>query len=371
MNASDPEETLRRLTDLRHGIDAIDDQLLALINRRLEIGQDIGKIKNKKGSGILDTSREVELLKRMTRQNPGPASEDLVRYLFNVIMTATKEIQRSGHVSFSGPQAGFSHMAALHYFCHCGRFVQRDTIREVFMDVEKKVSHFGVVPVENSVEGAVSHTLDLFHVFDVSICAEYYETTGHDLLSMTGELDQVETVCLSPHALSRSRGWLQRRLHHVTIQEVRSASRAVLMAKKDPSVAAVAVMGSGHIHGLQRAASHLEEDGGNVTRFLCLGHDRPGPTGSDKTAVMFVTAHSPGALFKVLAPLEASGLNMVKLESRPAPGQRWNYTFFMDIEGHIQDPLVGETLSRMSDICLSLKHLGSFPAAAHTHGRTP
>ncbi len=351
-----------QLAGLRSDIDAIDADILQLINRRLCIGKEIGRIKDEQGAGVLDQGREKRLLKRLAEINEGPATEDLVRYLFNVIMTATREIQKANRISFLGPVASYTHIAALNLFSHSGRFIEQSSIRDIFMEIEKKNCHYGVVPVENSIEGAVNHTLDLFSEFDVNITAEHYERISHDLLSLSGDMSGITAIYSHPQALAQCRGWLRANVPDIETIEVSSTSRAAALVAENPHVAAIASRRAAHIYGLKVVAARIEDHVSNITRFLSIGREKKEPTGSDKTSLMFATSHVPGALFMALEPVKLAGLNMVKLESRPTRHQNWSYYFFMDIEGHIQEKRVADTVDRMKPHCLYLKNLGSYPA---------
>ena len=351
-----------QLAGLRSDIDVIDADILQLINKRLRIGKEIGRIKDEQGAGVLDQGREKRLLKRLAEINEGPATEDLVRYLFNVIMTATREIQKANRISFLGPVASYTHIAALNLFSHSGRFIEQGSIRDIFMEIEKKNCHYGVVPVENSLEGAVNHTLDLFSEFDVNITAEHYERISHDLLSLSGDMGAITTIYSHPQALAQCRVWLRANLPDIETVEVSSTSRAAALVAEDPHAAAIASRRAAHIYGLKVVAARIEDHVSNITRFLSIGREKREPTGNDKTSLMFATAHIPGALFMALEPVKQAGLNMVKLESRPTRHRNWSYYFFMDIEGHIQEERIKETVARMTPHCLYLKNLGSYPA---------
>jgi len=349
------------LIPLREEIDRIDAHILELINRRLKIGEQVGAVKKQKGSQILDRTRERMVIENLAQINQGPADKELIQYIFNVIITATREIQKPKTIAFLGPKASYTHIAALNHFKHSGRFMERPNLFEVFREVERSQSHFGVVPVENSIEGAVNHTLDLFTEFDLNICAEHYEPISHDLLSITGEPCDVKTVYSHPQAIAQCKGWLRKYFPNAEVMETSSTSKAALMASQDESVAAIASQKAAHIYELLPVASKIEDLGGNVTRFLVIGKDRPERTGQDKTSIMFATSHTPGALFRALAPIDRTGLNMVKLESRPTRHHNWSYYFFMDIEGHIQDEAVHQTIEEIKADTLSLKVLGSYP----------
>lgn len=350
------------LNRLRDRIDSIDSNILNLINQRLEIGKKVGEIKKDSGRQILDRSRERNLIEKLSKNNPGPADKELLRYIFNVIITATREIQKPRTISFLGPEASYTHIAALAHFKHSGTFVEQPNLYEIFREVEKKESHFGVVPVENSIEGAVNHTLDLFAKFDLNICAEHYASVSHDLLSITGDPKDIQKIYSHPQAIAQCRAWIKKKFAHTEILETSSTSKAALLASEDKSIAAIASKQAAHIYELQIVESKIEDYSGNITRFLVIGKNMPEQTGNDKTSIMFATSHTPGALFKALEPVDRAGLNMLKLESRPTRDQNWSYYFFLDIEGHKQDKIVSDTIEEIKKYSLSLKILGSYPA---------
>ncbi|MDD9304918.1 MAG: prephenate dehydratase [Desulfobacter sp.] len=349
------------LVSLRDEIDRIDSRILELINQRLEIGQQVGAVKKQKGGQILDRARERRVIENLHKINPGPAEKDLIQYIFNVIITATREIQKPKTIAYLGPKASYTHIAALNHFKHSGQFIEQPNLFEIFRDVERSQSHFGVVPVENSIEGAVNHTLDLFAEFDLNICAEHYEPISHDLLSITGDARDVKRIYSHPQAIAQCKGWLKKKFAHAEIIETSSTSKAALMASEDESVAAIASQKAAHIYELLPVESKIQDLGKNITRFLVIGKQRPEKTTADKTSIMFATSHVPGALFKALAPIDQSGINMLKLESRPTRHQNWSYYFFMDIQGHIQDEKIFKTIEKIKAQTLTLKVLGSYP----------
>ncbi len=349
------------LKTLRDQIDEIDLKILNLINQRLKIGKKVGKVKKETGSRILDRARERSVIEKLSKINKGPADKQLLKYFFNVIITATRDIQKPKTISFLGPEASYSHIAALNHFRHSGRFVEQPNLYEIFSEVEKNESHFGVVPVENSIEGAVTHTLDLFADFDLNICAEHYEPVSHDLLSLTGEPKDVKKICSHPQALAQCRSWIKKKFSHAQIIETSSTSKAALLACEDKNMAAIASKQAAHIYELQTVESRIEDISGNITRFLVIGKDFPEPSEKDKTSIMFAVSHIPGALFKALEPIDRAGLNMLKLESRPTRHQNWSYYFFLDIEGHQKDQHLVETIKEIKQYSLSLKILGSYP----------
>lgn len=358
---TDNKQLDQKLAGFRADIDGIDREIVALINKRLLIGKKIGEIKDDIGSEVLDQQREIRVLERLARINQGPVEDDVLRYIYSVIMTASRQIQRANRISYLGPEASYTHIASLNHFSHSGQFVPEVNFWEVFQQVEKKESNYGVVPVENSIEGAVNHTLDLFYEFDLTIVAEHYEPISHDLLSATGDIDDIRAVYSHPQALGQCRNWLRKKLPKAEIVETTSTSQAAKIAAKDSRTGAIASSRAAHIYNLQVVESKIEDLSGNITRFLVIGRDQVEKTGNDKTSVMFATSHVPGALFKALDPVNRAGLNMVKLESRPTRHQNWSYYFFMDIEGHIEDKIVFETIEEMKANSLYLKLLGSYP----------
>lgn len=352
---------MKDLNKLRETIDSIDQQLLALINQRLEIGKAIGDAKKTTDKAIFDKERELRVLTRILSANKGPADPDLIRYFFNVLIHATREIQRPKTVSFLGPPASYTHMAALSHFHHSGSFVEQVNLYDVFKEVSKRTSHYGVVPVENSIEGAVNHTLDLFGDFDLKICAEHYEPVSHTLLSISGEPDKVKKIYSHPQALAQCRGWIKKTFPNVELVETSSTSHAAVLASENGEIAAISSRQAARIYDLQMVESGIEDHPGNITRFLIIGVDDSEPTGNDKTSIMFATTHEPGALFKALEPVDKAGLNMLKLESRPTRHHNWSYYFFMDIEGHYKDTVVEETIEKIREYALTLRILGSYP----------
>ena len=357
-NHSDPE-----IDRLRNTIDEIDDKLLDLINQRLKHAKEIGKIKKQKREPIIDGSRESEILNRLASLNKGPIRNAALLHIFNDIIAESRQIQKTQVITYLGPEATFTHIAAMNHFGHSVTMIPQPSIRDVFNDVEKGRCNYGVVPVENSIEGAVNHTLDLFIESDLKICAERYLAISHDLLSTTGALKDIRQVYSHPQAFAQCRGWLRKYLPEAELNECSSTSLAAQKTLEQPGTAAIASSEAAHIYNLKVVASKIEDYARNVTRFLVIGKDEIHKTGKDRTSLIFVTSHIPGALFKVLEPIADAGVNMLKLESRPSKQENWNYSFFVDLEGHQEDPVINETISKMKNICLFLKCLGSYPMA--------
>lgn len=358
------------ITGLRSSIDRIDEKILALINKRLLLAKDIGRMKAENGSRVLDIARESTLIQRLNSLNEGPLSRSALHHVFAEIIAASREIQKNHSVAYLGPEATFTHIAAINYFGQSVNYVPQTTIRDIFCEVEKSACHYGVVPVENSIEGSVNYTLDLFFESDLKICAELYHPISHDLLSKSDMLEEIEIIYSHPQAFAQCRKWIQKKLPEAVLVECDSTAHAAKKASDNPRSAAIASSKAAHIYNLQVAASKIEDISRNTTRFLIIGKDDIKRTGSDKTSIMFVTSHIPGALYKALKPVAESGINMVKLESRPTKHENWSYFFFVDLEGHIEDRIVSGTIQKMKKLCLFLKCLGSYPVASEGTSRS-
>lgn len=364
-NSENPknDDSTSKISSLRKSINDIDDNILDLINRRLLLAKEIGQIKKLNNEPILDSARETTIIKRLLSLNKGHLSNNALHHIFTEIIAASREIQKPQIVTYLGPEATFTHIAAIKHFGRSVSFVPQPSIRDIFSEVEKDACHYGVTPVENSIEGTVNYTVDLFYDSDLKICAEIYLAISHDLLSTKGSLDDIRVIYSHPHAFAQCRRWLRKNLPECALEECGSTALAAQKASEEPGSAAIASREAAHIYKLQVTASKIEDFSRNITRFLVIGRDKSGRTGNDRTSIMFVTSHVPGALYRVLEPIAKAGINMLKLESRPTKHENWSYFFFVDLEGHIEDPKVQDTVSKMKNICLYLKLLGSYPRA--------
>jgi len=264
-------------------------------------------------------------------------------------------------VAFLGPPATFSHMACIQHFGRSVRLLPEDTIQDVFEAVERGEAGYGVVPVENSTEGPVSLTLDLFVQSEAMICAEIMTRISHDLLSLSGDAWDMKKIYSHPQALSQCRNWLRRNFPHIPLEEGGSTARAAQRALEDSKAAAIAGSLAASLYGLKTVASQIEDQPNNYTRFLVLWNQRSERTGKDKTSVLFIVSHAPGTLFRVLQVFYEKGINLTKIESRPNKGKPWEYIFFIDFEGHATDPPVAQALQDMKEHVSFLKLLGSYP----------
>ncbi|HFC98242.1 MAG TPA: prephenate dehydratase [Thermosulfurimonas dismutans] len=352
---------MEELQKLRAEIDQVDENLLLLLQKRFRLAKQIGEVKRREGRSSLDLTREREVLRRLLEKNRGQFPEDSLRAIFLEIIHTCRQAQEPLRVAYLGPEATFSHMAAIEFFGQSTEFLPVESVLDVFEEVESDRVRFGVVPVENSIEGTVSTTLDAFSQYRVKVCGEVYIPITHHLLNQTGQKEDIKKVLSHPHALAQCRRWLRKHLPSVTVEEVASTALAARWAAVDPSVAAIASPLAARTYHLQVVAKHIEDYKGNVTRFWIIGRQPPAPTGQDKTSLFFSVSDRPGALYEVLRAFAKRGINLTKIESRPAKSEPWRYLFFLDCEGHVEEPLLKECLDEVRKHCLHLEWLGSYP----------
>lgn len=349
------------LDKLRREIDSIDDKILALLTNRGRIAKDIGRIKAERGENVFAVDREAEILSRLADRNKGPIPSESVEDIFREVFTACRSLQKRIDVAFFGPEATFTHQAAIKHFGRNAQFTAVPSIKDVFFEVERRRADYGVVPIENSTEGVVNHTLDMFVESDVHIVAEREEPISHCLLSVSGKASAVKKVYSHPQALAQCRKWLDSHLPGVTLHESASTADAAVHATLDPSSAAIASELAAQIYHLKAVALRIEDSPDNATRFLVIGREIPKPTGRDKTSVLFSVKDRVGALYDVLEPFRAAGISLTKIESRPTKKRAWEYLFFVDFVGHQSDKPIRSALSDLSRRCKHLKILGSYP----------
>ena len=277
------------------------------------------------------------------------------------IISAAREIQSPLGVAFLGPEATFSHLAALKKFGYASRFGPMATIQEVFGEVAKGKFHYGVVPIENSTEGVVNDTLDLFAETPLRICGEIYLEISHDLVSKSGQKFDIEVIYTHPQAHGQCRRWLATHLPEIPVLEVASTGVAAQKASKNPNSAAIASAFAAPLYDLRLVEAKIEDHPGNITHFFVIGPDAPGSTGCDKTSIIFAVDDIPGALYKTLRPLADRSLNMTRIVSRPVKTEAWRYLFYVDLDGHREEPEVNAALEEIETISAHFKLLGSFP----------
>jgi chorismate mutase/prephenate dehydratase len=350
---------------LRRQIDRIDDQLLRLLNHRARVALAIAEHKVRTNSGVYAAGREKGVLGRLVRRNAGPLPDRLVRTIFREIISASRSLQQALRIAYLGPEATFTHLAARQLFGAAPEYVPAATVAEVFHEVESGRAALGVVPVENSTEGMVAHTLDLLADSTLAICAEISLPVHHCLLARPGTpLARVRRVVAHPQALAQCRQWLVSHLPGVATEAEASNARAAERARRTGGVAAIAAEAAADTYGLSVLARAVQDDPGNLTRFLVLAErDAPQPSGDDKTSILFSVRDEVGILARMLRPFAAHGVDLIKIESRPLRGRPWEYVFYLDLKGHRRDPRVEQALAEVERGALRLKVLGSYPAA--------
>ncbi len=348
----------------RKEIDRIDDEMLRLLNERSKSVIEIGKLKRQADAEahLHTPAREAEIVARLTKQNTGPFPNEAIRSVFREIMSASLSLEGPQKVAYLGPRATFTHLACIQKFGSSAQYVPVNSIKDVFNEVERGRANFGVVPIENSTEGVVNHTLDMFVDSTLTIYGEILQEVSHHLLSKADNLDAVKVIYSHPHAIAQCRQWLETNLPHVPVSEVPSTARAAEMCSDDPTAAAIASELAAQLYGLKVLKARIEDNINNYTRFLVLSQKPPERTGRDKTSLMFSVKDKVGALYDLLRPFASLGLNMTKIESRPSRRKAWEYIFFVDIEGHVEEERVKKALEEVKSRCLFIKILGSYPA---------
>ncbi|MEX2306202.1 MAG: prephenate dehydratase [Pirellulales bacterium] len=347
------------VADLRRELDRVDAEIVAAINRRAELAQQIGALKQDAEQQIYDPQRERAVLEQAETNNPGPLNNEAVRAVFRELISGTRAVQMPLRVAYLGPEFTFSHLAAIERFGQSAELVPVGTIAAVFEEVERGHAQFGVVPMENSTDGRVSDTLDCFSRSHVRICGELPLRIHHCLLGI-GTRDDIRAVYSKPQPLSQCRNWLARHLPDADVHEVASTADAARRIKEDPRAAAVASAQAGVNYGLPVLVQNIEDNPDNVTRFAVISTNTSAPTGSDKTALMLEIAHQPGALADAMAIFKRNRLNMTWIESFPIPGSRGRYLFFIEFEAHEDEPPARRAIATLTKNALRLKVLGSY-----------
>ena len=354
---------MESLSELRSEIDRIDREILALLNRRAKLAKKIGEIKKEKGLPFYVPGREAKILAKLEELNKGLLPPESIRAIFREIISACRALEEPTKVAFLGPQATFTHLAALKHFGTSSSLKPLDSIDDVFNEVEKGRVDFGVVPIENSIEGIVNYTVDMFLEKELKISGEVYVPVNLHLMSKEGRLEDVKKVYSHRHAIAQSRKWLSENLPNAVVEEVSSTAKAAEIASKEEGSAAIASEAAALLYDLNILARNVQEISANFTRFLIIGkRDSEFPSGRDKTSIMFSTKHEAGALFKALQPFAVYDVNLTKIESRPTKRKPWEYVFFVDLEGHRKEERVSKALSELKEKCSFFKVLGSYPA---------
>jgi chorismate mutase/prephenate dehydratase len=357
------DKTAAELTHLRVQIDKLDLQLLELLNRRAAIAARIGKVKSEKGGEVFSAAREEEVLNNVLAANKGPLQDLTLKAIFRELISGSRAIQRVQKIAFLGPVYSYSHIAALERFGEAVSYLQTATIAAVFEEVGRKHADYGVVPLENSTDGRITDTLDMFiRMPQIKICAEIRLRIHHHLLANCQQTE-IRRVYSKAQALSQCRNWLSKNLPHASLHEVSSTADAARLVQTEPNVAAVASRQAAVRYGLNVLYHNIEDSPFNETRFAVVGQADSARTGHDKTALMFQTSNTPGALADVLVIFKQNKINLTWVESFPYREAKGEYVFFLELEGHREDPKVRRALGAMEQTCDTVSVLGSFPAA--------
>jgi chorismate mutase / prephenate dehydratase len=351
------------LGDWRSRINDIDNQILHLLNQRAEAALQIGDLKRRQDAPSYAPEREAELLSRLTAAGRGPLPAEAIVAVWREIVSACRALEAPLTVAYLAPLGTFTHQVARERFGDAAVYHPSRTIAEIFDDVERGRVELGVVPVENSTDGAVNVTLDRLVHTELQICGELTLEIAQHLLSRAGDLSAVKRVLSHPQGLGQCRGWLAEHLPDVPQEETASTAGAVEVAATDAGVAAIAGELAGRLYGVPILRRRIEDNHQNTTRFLIIGRRTGGPSGRDKTSILFAMPNQPGALYRILEPFAQAGLNLTKIESRPAKRMPWDYVMFVDFEGHRETPAVAAALREVAGRTKHLKILGSYPAA--------
>ena len=346
----------------RKAIDKLDEEIVRLLNERTKHVLEIGHIKIKAGEEIYAPHREIAVLERACKLNHGPITNDSLRAIYREVMSSALSLEKSMTIAYFGPEATFTHQAAIRRFGSSLQYVPQKTIADVFAEVSRGRADYGVVPVENSTEGMVTHTLDMFADSDLKVVAQIVMPIQQCFLS-NAPREKIEKIYAHPQSLAQCRGWIQNHFRHVEIIETSSNARAAELAASQKNASAIAGLIAAERYELQVLERDIQDNSTNVTRFIVLGRQCSPPTGKDRTSMMFSITHSVGALHKALAPFRRYKLNMTRIESRPSKRKAWEYFFFVDCDGHSQDENVSKAIASLQKHCSFVKVLGSYPNA--------
>jgi chorismate mutase/prephenate dehydratase len=354
------------LSHIRERIDSLDEQILQLLGQRAECALEVARVKLKQDPAVnfYRPEREAQVLRSVMAANRGPLPDESVGLLFREIMSACLALERPLQVAYLGPEGTFTQAAVFKHFGHAVQARPVASIADIFREVEAGACHYGVVPVENSTEGVITHTLDSFIHSPLHICGEVMLRIHHHLLSHSTDLQTITKVYSHQQSLAQCRAWLDRNLAHVERVAVGSnAEGARLAAQEAHGSAAIAGEAAADIYGLPCLHSNIEDEPGNTTRFLVIGRESVGASGDDKTSLLLSTRNEAGALHRLLAPLASHGISMTRIESRPSRRGAWDYVFFVDVRGHRNDPELADALQQLERDAALFKVLGSFPNA--------
>ncbi len=356
------------LTKIRERIDEVDERIQSLINERARLAQQVGVSKGKLASAVdyYRPEREAEVLRKIRERNEGPLRDSEMLRLFREIMSACLAQQEPLKVAYLGPEGTFTQQAVHRHFGHSVHTTSLPTIDEVFEQVQSGDGDFGVVPVENSTQGIVSHTLDMFLFSDLKICGEIELKIEQHLLGSETGLDKIERICAHEQSLAQCRGWLREYLPHVELIGMSSNAAGARRARDEAGTAAIGPAVAADVYDLEVLVSNIEDRADNATRFLVVGRELLAPSGSDKTTILVSTsdtAGGAGVLHQLLQPLADHGVSMTRIESRPSRRRNWDYVFFIDLDGHAEESPAREALAELQERSSLFRVLGAYPKA--------
>lgn len=350
------------LDKLRAEIDRTDRELLKLLNQRARLCQEVGRVKAAGGVELYSPTREKHIIDNILPQNRGPLPDRCVRAVFRQIVSGTRTLMAPLRIAYLGPAYSYSHLAAMEQFGQSAELVPVATIAAVFEEVNHRQSDFGLVPLENSTDGRVADTLEMFVRMPARVCSEVPLRIHHNLLGRCPR-DEVREVYSKPQAISQCRKWLAQHMPAARTMEIASTTKAAELAAEKPATAAIASLQAAARYELDVIAPNIEDNPDNITRFAVIGQQSSQPTGKDKTALMFQVAHRPGALAEALNIFKRHKLNMTWIESFPVPGAANEYLFFVELEGHEEDEILAATITALDAKCVRLTVLGSYAKA--------
>ncbi len=352
------------IPQIRKRIDEIDDTMLGLLKERLACAKTIGRLKTGANRAKWDPKRELEIYERLLNDNQGDFPERALRSIFHEIITTCRLSQKKTAVAYLGPEATYTHLAGVKYFGQSAEYMAMESIDDVFHEVDKERVEYGMVPVENSIEGAVFSTLDSFMKYNVKICGELQLAISHNLVCQSGNIADIQTVASHAQPLAQCREWLRKHMPDTPTLPVFSTGAAAKMAANNPNIGAIASSLAIKTYNLQVVVKGIEDYQGNTTRFLVIGKQSPCKSGNDKTSLLLsLLVNRPGALKEVLSVLSDRNIDLTKIESRPIKGKQWKYLFFLDIAGHIEDPIIRECCDILQETCPFYEWIGSYPRA--------
>jgi len=357
----------KSLPELRKSIDAVDRKILDLVSKRAQIAHQVGEAKNRGSRGVLDVAREKAVIKRMRTDNPGPLGGDAIEAVFREIISACRAAQEPTTVAYLGPGGTFSNAAAVKQFGETAVYEPVETIADVFGETAAGRSRYGVVPIENTTEGAVTPTLDALADTPLRVVAEVLVKIDHFLLARSADARKVKRIISHPQPLAQCRNFLALRFPGVPLEPCTSTARAAQEAKRTPGTAAIASALAGRLYGLETVEASIADNPGNVTRFLVVGDVEPDApfkrSGDDRTSIVVSVRDEVGVLGRILQPFTANKVNLSMIESRPILGRPWEYRFFVDVCGHVSDNNLARALRAVEKISISTTILGSYPIA--------